>query len=384
MKKEAHPAPLPARPSGSTYEMTDDVKSLGGSHPPSLSSRQGSPTEKTPRPPSMRRSSDVPAISLSEPALEDSGPAQGKAKRPSSSADLILPLLIYSVVQSNPNQLASHLAFIQRFRADSLVRGEAAYCLVNMQAVMEFLLTVDLEALGLNAASILPPETVAASPELARVPANVRDKVSQELDSIAGHVGNTISGVAGVMSALLSRTAASPSSPKTIDEVRSVLSGSPQSPESKGAFGANLLKRASNPLNKTTDSIRSRSRSLFGGQPEETKEKELLDVAAPQVEHGASNDSDTKPSIANRLASFARFGTPEVAKDAPVSGKVADRPRVDSHGSRRQHSSTASRPLHPFDPALARRPLAPGRRPPARSPSSRPSSKLRICLWNDF
>lgn len=65
------------------------------------------------------------------------------------SSDILLPLLIYSVVKSNPSQLVSHLLFIQRFRNES-VGGEEAYCLINLMAVVEFLENVDLGALGLG------------------------------------------------------------------------------------------------------------------------------------------------------------------------------------------------------------------------------------------
>lgn len=70
-----------------------------------------------------------------------------------SSADLILPILIFAIVSSNPPSLASNLLYIQRFRTESLVRGEAAYCLVNVQAAVAFLENVDPPALGLQGAS---------------------------------------------------------------------------------------------------------------------------------------------------------------------------------------------------------------------------------------
>lgn len=178
MKKEK-PEQAPVGPSGSVHEMTDDSRSLGGrSRPPSpegrtprASSRPSSvlsgqePPEivlpessmsveegaKTPLPKDSSAYFDLPVTSdTSTPPAEDT--SSGST---SSSADLILPILIYSVVQANPQQLASHLAFVQRFRAESLFKGEGQYCLVNAQAVLEFLLTVDLSALGLSNDRIL-------------------------------------------------------------------------------------------------------------------------------------------------------------------------------------------------------------------------------------
>ncbi|KAF2167292.1 hypothetical protein M409DRAFT_66293 [Zasmidium cellare ATCC 36951] len=67
----------------------------------------------------------------------------------SSSADEILPTLIYTLItcpQEGIN-VVSNLNFIQRFRTSSKVDGEAAYCLVNLEAAISFLETVDLSSL---------------------------------------------------------------------------------------------------------------------------------------------------------------------------------------------------------------------------------------------
>lgn len=67
----------------------------------------------------------------------------------SSSADEILPTLIYALITSPPEHVnvISNLKFIQRFRASGKVDGEAAYCLVNLEAAASFLETVDLPSL---------------------------------------------------------------------------------------------------------------------------------------------------------------------------------------------------------------------------------------------
>ncbi|KAF2019540.1 hypothetical protein BU24DRAFT_386483 [Aaosphaeria arxii CBS 175.79] len=67
----------------------------------------------------------------------------------SSSADEILPTLIYTLITSPPEHLnvISNLKFIQRFRGSSRMDGETAYCLVNLEAAISFLETVDLSSL---------------------------------------------------------------------------------------------------------------------------------------------------------------------------------------------------------------------------------------------
>ena len=67
----------------------------------------------------------------------------------SSSADEVLPTLIYALITSEPSQLNafSDLKFIQRFRGSTRMDGETAYCLVNFEAAISFLETVDLSSL---------------------------------------------------------------------------------------------------------------------------------------------------------------------------------------------------------------------------------------------
>lgn len=68
---------------------------------------------------------------------------------PSSSADEIMPMLIYTLITLSPEKLnvISDLNFIQRFRWEPKLTGEAAYCLTNLEAAISFLETVDLSTL---------------------------------------------------------------------------------------------------------------------------------------------------------------------------------------------------------------------------------------------
>ncbi|KAI4718609.1 hypothetical protein E4T48_05175 [Aureobasidium sp. EXF-10727] len=72
-----------------------------------------------------------------------------------SSADEVLPTLIYTLMTSPPETInvISNLHFIQLFRARAKVDGEAAYCLVNLEAAISFLETVDLASLRADEAS---------------------------------------------------------------------------------------------------------------------------------------------------------------------------------------------------------------------------------------
>ncbi|KAJ5890275.1 hypothetical protein N7504_011085 [Penicillium tannophilum] len=67
----------------------------------------------------------------------------------SSSADEILPTLIYSLITCPADgiNIISNLLFIQRFRSSSKIDGETAYCLTNLEAAISFLENVELSSL---------------------------------------------------------------------------------------------------------------------------------------------------------------------------------------------------------------------------------------------
>ena len=70
-------------------------------------------------------------------------------KPSSSSADEILPTLIYTLITSPVEgiNIISNLNFIQRFRTASKIDGESAYCLTNLEAAISFLENVELASL---------------------------------------------------------------------------------------------------------------------------------------------------------------------------------------------------------------------------------------------
>jgi hypothetical protein len=67
----------------------------------------------------------------------------------SSSADEILPMLIFTLIttQDEETNVISNLNFTQNFRNENKIDGEAAYCLTNLEAAVTFVETVDLSTL---------------------------------------------------------------------------------------------------------------------------------------------------------------------------------------------------------------------------------------------
>ncbi|KAL1309971.1 hypothetical protein HN51_052687 [Arachis hypogaea] len=65
-------------------------------------------------------------------------------------ADDFLPVLIYVTIKANPPQLHSNLLYIQRFRRQSRLTGEAAYYFTNMLSVESFISNIDAKALSMD------------------------------------------------------------------------------------------------------------------------------------------------------------------------------------------------------------------------------------------
>ncbi|RSL45183.1 hypothetical protein CEP54_014380, partial [Fusarium duplospermum] len=68
---------------------------------------------------------------------------------PSASADEIMPMLIYTLITLPPENLhvISDVYFVKTFRWELKLTGEAAYCLVNLEAAISFLETMALPTL---------------------------------------------------------------------------------------------------------------------------------------------------------------------------------------------------------------------------------------------
>ncbi|XP_051122516.1 vacuolar protein sorting-associated protein 9A-like isoform X2 [Andrographis paniculata] len=65
-------------------------------------------------------------------------------------ADEFLPVLIYVTVKANPPQLHSNLAYIQRFRLQTRLAGEAAYFFTNMLSVESFITNINAKSLSMD------------------------------------------------------------------------------------------------------------------------------------------------------------------------------------------------------------------------------------------
>lgn len=126
------------------------------------------------------------AASMSPSGSMVAQPSEVPAPRPApkqstSGADLILPIIIFAVVQANPPQLASQLMYLRRYRSAICLTGEASYAMVNLTAVVEFLEHVDLAELGLGGES----DKVMSVADLSPIGLNYLDESNPDAQSIA-------------------------------------------------------------------------------------------------------------------------------------------------------------------------------------------------------
>ncbi|SJM87952.1 related to Vacuolar protein sorting-associated protein 9 [Zygosaccharomyces bailii] len=67
-----------------------------------------------------------------------------------NGADSFIPLLIYTILKGNLSSLASNIRYIERFRFESFLRGEALYYLNSLQAAVSFIIRLEQAAFTIN------------------------------------------------------------------------------------------------------------------------------------------------------------------------------------------------------------------------------------------
>ncbi|KAG0011627.1 hypothetical protein BGZ82_002945, partial [Podila clonocystis] len=169
-------------------KVEDKEKNIKGSEQPSdenaINKSSGANSPVTNVKPSEVPLPDSPAIDTASetPAMPPS-PAVSSSTRKQYSADVLIPLLIFSVVKSNPHMLISNLRYIQRFK----------------MAVVSFLETLDPQALGLSSDIQVLSDTSDIRLDQGKAPPTPLINLQDGLDQTKalGHkVGQEIVGVA--------------------------------------------------------------------------------------------------------------------------------------------------------------------------------------------
>lgn len=169
----------------------------------------------------------------------------------SSSADEILPTLIYTLITTPPEgiNVISNLHFTQRFRAADKIDGEAAYCLTNLEAAITFLETVDL-------ASLRSDEPLEGPPKSSSRPSTPKDDYHQDWGT------GPISTSTGIVAGSITQTTAIPlqSNTNTISapllSPNLLKSSQPKSPTNRRR-PSNLFQPQINAIEAASDAVRS-------------------------------------------------------------------------------------------------------------------------------
>ncbi|GLT41380.1 hypothetical protein SLA2020_154470 [Shorea laevis] len=101
-------------------------------------------------------------------------------------ADDFLPVLIFVTIKANPPQLHSNLLYIQRYRHQSRLVGEAAYFFTHMLSAESFISNIDARALSMEEAEF--EKNMESARALPSGLSTDLDGLSYQLDKIAGNV----------------------------------------------------------------------------------------------------------------------------------------------------------------------------------------------------
>lgn len=284
---------------------------------------------------------------------DDAKEAAERAGPSTSSADLILPILIYCIIKSNPPKLASNLLYIQRFRAESLIQGEASYCLVNVQAAVAFLENVEPSSLGLQSdremvtAKMLerqsrrqyneaPSASVEDNYSLS-MPMRMRSRVAHDVGELAGMSNRAITGVLGSSLGAFGRmmgagttfamgieaggprsaNEADQSQKKSVEDIRGILTGGATS---KLGSVINKVVAIENEgkAQRETGEQHSRPRPM----PRSSSARIATDYGDEETGNGANALWRSKQSISDRLASLPLLSRSSPASSSPPASHL--------------------------------------------------------------
>ena len=264
----------------------------------------------------------------------------------SSSADEILPALIYTLISSPPNiNIISNLNFIQRFRSASKINGEAAYCLTNLEAAITFVETVDLATLRADEAagplkhkSSRPstPRTEGSEPS----PNTIQSSTSQS-DVIATPPSLARSDLLSLSHPLQSPSDMKPSPPTSPSHQRRLSSLFQTPPNAFGATSGAVRTTADQGLKSISSTLDNSFKLLFGRLKEQQVQgsgsNASGEIIVPKTLNDARKLVSPRPSIdeEGNISEASSF-TEQHESNADVGGSRLDDRLLDLIGGRKQ------------------------------------------------
>ncbi|CAK3814831.1 Hypothetical predicted protein [Lecanosticta acicola] len=259
----------------------------------------------------------------------------------SSSADEILPTLIYTLITC-PHEginVVSNLNFIQRFRTSSKVDGEAAYCLVNLEAAISFLETVDLSSLRADELPEGPGKSSSrpSTPTAEKPPPSPRPPLGRSLTPGLSPITAT-SNDASTPGSSTKAALPSPSTPNppARPQHQRRISGLMQAQVEKIEAGReNFIKTADKFYDSVNGTLDNSLQFLFGRFKEQIADGEsplpkTLEDARKLVSHAEKGEDEDSLTLSGR-------SSPAIVED-PLSsgGKATDAKLLELLGGKRQ------------------------------------------------
>ena len=184
----------------------------------------------------------------------------------SSSADEILPTLIYTLITSPTEgiNIISNLSFIERFRTSSKIDGEAAYCMTNLEAAIVFLENVDLASLREDELPQGPPKSPSRPPTPAHpLQTPSRAPSSSSDHSPSGSVSGKSDHLATSSSSMLPPSRATSSMSTSSASAQSLHSASRPAPPLHQRRLSNLLNPPAKAIGAANDAVRNTAEEGF-------------------------------------------------------------------------------------------------------------------------
>ncbi|TVY59706.1 Vacuolar protein sorting-associated protein 9b, partial [Lachnellula suecica] len=263
---------------------------------------------------------------------------------PSSSADEIMPMLIYTLITSRPEgiDVISNLYFIQRFRNESKIDGEAAYCLTNLEAAVTFLETVDLATLRDDEAPSGPISNSRPTTPKSEKPDSMTLGLTPRGGVSAPEVTSTNS------SPVITKTPSSPIVKRPTSQHNRRISDMFQPPAALGAAGDAVMNTADQSFKSIGNSLGDSYKFLVGKLKERQEEAtgKASDILPKTLDDARKLVSTPPPEDDASASGASSLHSPEAGRNRSDSGVKADDKVLSLIGGRkmtRDRSTDSSR-----------------------------------------
>jgi len=254
---------------------------------------------------------------------------------PSSSADEIMPMMIYTLITTKAEGIdaISNLYFVQRFRNEQKLDGEAAYCLTTLEAAISFLETVDLATLRADEKHSGPPR--ASQPNTTK--AENADLMTLGITPTSGVSEPEVTSATAKPTITKTTTPASPLRP-TVQPHNRRISDIFKPPAAFGAASDAVLNTADEGFKTIGNSLGDSYKFLMGKLKERDAASPLSESVVPKTLDDARKLVSTPPPEDDGSVSGASsLHTPEPGRNRSESGAKMDDKVLSIIGGRKLH-----------------------------------------------